>query len=58
MLQGEYLGMRLTIEEVDKENGRTFLLCPGRLPSATGAEIGAATLPPDHDLPVDAGPGV
>ena len=52
MLQGEYLGMRLTIEDVDKENLRILpLLRPGRLPSAEGKESGLLRYPPTTACP-------
>ena len=52
MLQGDYLGMRLTVEDVDKENEAFFSYCAkGEFRLQRGTESGLLRYPPTTACP-------
>jgi hypothetical protein len=46
MLQGDYLGMKLTIEDVDKENRHSLTIVPRATSGCKREEIGLLRYPP------------
>ena len=50
--------MRLTIEDVDKENLAYFTTAPRATSGCSGAELQPAALSADHGLSVEPGAGV
>ena len=52
MLQGDYLGMRLTVEDVDKENEAFFSYCAkGEFRLQRGKDSGLLRYPPTTACP-------